>query len=354
MLIKTHLSRLYKYNIHDMGCSGCTFSKDIKEKLKSSDNSDIFLDSCTKLNTYDWLKDLPDTSVISDLVEIRFKNTRKEFFSNSNNINLQKDDIVVVEASPGHDTGIVSLTGKMAELQFKKKIRNPDNYQVKKIYRKATYVDLQKWYQGKARENQTMIKAREITNRLNLVLKIGDVEYQGDNTKATFYYIADDRVDFRKLIKVLAEEFRIRIEMKQIGSRQEAGRIGGLGSCGRELCCSTWRTNLESVPLSAAKTQELPANVQMLAGKCGKLKCCLMYELDSYLEAWQDFPKELLELETKKGTALRYKVDVLKKMVWYSYDPGFSSDLIPVTIERIKEIIMLNKKGIKPDDLNRT
>lgn len=335
-----------------MSCSGCTFDKGIKEKLSSSENSDIFLDFCSKLKTYDWLKDLPDTSETSDLVEIRFKNTRKEFFRNTNSIELERDDIVIVEAYPGHDTGIVSLTGKIAGLQFRKKIRKPDNYKLKKIYRKATYVDLQKWYQGKARENQTMIRAREITKRLNLELKIGDVEFQGDNTKATFYYIADNRIDFRELIKVLAKEFRIRIEMKQIGSRQEAGRIGGIGSCGRELCCSTWRTNLETVPLSAAKIQELPANVQALAGKCGKLKCCLMYELDSYLEAWQDFPKELLELETKKGTALRYKVDVLKKMVWYSYDPAFLSDLIPVTIERIKEIIMLNKKGIKPDDLN--
>ena len=335
-----------------MSCINCSFQKESDLFSYEKDTPDILQNSCTKLDSYDWLNDLPGTSNNSELVEVRFKNTRKEFYKNTSSLSLKRDEMVIIEASYGHDTGFVTLTGAMAELQFKKKIGNNRTYEIKQIYRKAIQIDKEKWQKGKDLEHSTMIKAREIARNLGLDLKIGDVEFQGDNKKATFYYIADDRVDFRELIKVLADEFKIHIDMKQIGSRQEAARIGGIGSCGRELCCSTWRTNLDSVPLSAAKTQELPANVQLIAGKCGKLKCCLMYEFDNYLEAWKDFPEQLLELETKKGIAFKYKVDVLKKTVWYSYDPEFASILIPVSIERIKEVIMLNKKGIKPDDLN--
>ena len=328
-----------------MSCSNCSFGKDLKENPNISKYFG-------KLDAYSWLNDLHDTSSGTDIVEVRFKNTRKEFYKNSVGVRLKRNDKVVVEAISGHDVGLVSLSGKMAELQFKRKNNKQDNYEFRKIYRKATTIDIQKWQNAKAREDSTMIKAREIAAGLGLELKIGDVEYQGDNNKATFYYIADKRVDFRELIKIFAEEFKVKIEMKQIGARQEAARIGGIGSCGRELCCSTWKTNLDSVPVSASKYQELPANLQYLAGKCGRLKCCLMYELDTYMEAWEEFPDVLLELETKKGTAFKNKVDVLKRTVWYSYDPEFSSILVPVTIDRIKEIIMLNKRGIKPDDLN--
>ncbi|MBN2613082.1 MAG: hypothetical protein JXB00_16135 [Bacteroidales bacterium] len=331
-----------------MSCANCTFGAGLR---KSPNNSDVTVTSCNKFDTYDWLNDLPDTSRYSDIVEVRFKNTRKEFFKKTNGLKLQRGDIIVVEAPSGHDVGTVSLTGKLAELQYKRKNREGSYFALRNIYRKATQNDIQKWESARSREFSTMIIARKIAGSLGLEMKVSDVEFQGDNTKATFYYIAERRVDFRELIKLYAEAFKIKIEMKQIGARQEAGLIGGIGSCGRELCCSSWKTNLETVPLSAPKYQELPVNLQYLTGKCGKLKCCLMYELDNYIESRKDFPDVLLELETLKGTAYKYKIDVLKKIVWYSYDPGFSSALVPVNVERIKEIIMMNKKGIKPDDL---
>ena len=237
-------------------------------------------------------------------------------------------------------------------LQYKRKVDAGENYTLQKIYRKATHADIENWNKSKARENPTMIKSRQIANQLGLEMKISDVEFQGDNSKATFYYTADGRVDFRELIKVLANEFAVRIEMKQIGARQEAGRIGGIGSCGRELCCSTWKTDLNSVPLEASRHQDLSPKAQFLTGKCGKLKCCLMYELDEYLEAWEDFPEHLLQLETEKGTAYKQKVDVLRKTVWYSYQNVYLPELIPVSTKRIREIIMMNKKGKKPKDLS--
>ncbi len=332
-----------------MGCSDCLFKKANGNKNNSPHIPDTLLNSCNKLNTYDLLKDIPDTSKTYDLVEVRFKNTRKEFYRNTNNLELARGDVIAVEASSGHDVGIVSLTGRLALLQFKRKNKNPGYYKIKQIYRKASVADLQKWKEAKGEEHSAMLKIRKISKEMGLSMKVGDVEYQGDKKRVLIYYIADERVDFRELIKVLAKELQVRIEMKQIGARQEAGRISGIGSCGRELCCSTWRTNLVSVPLSSARYQDLSPNVQKLTGQCGKLKCCLMYELDTYLEVWEDFPEILLQLETKKSILYRHKVDILKKTVWYSYDKESPTNLIAVSIDRIKEIIMMNKKGIKPE-----
>ncbi|MGM0497459.1 MAG: PSP1 domain-containing protein [Bacteroidota bacterium] len=319
-------------------------------------NKDWFCDFCkpehyTKLNTINWLKNIPATRDSSNLVEVRFKNTRKEIFENANNLRITEGDIVAVEASPGHDIGIVSMTGELVERRLKQQNVSAANTEFKKIYRKAKNSDVEKWRQAVSLEKVTMLKARKIADELNLNMKIGDVEYQGDKTKAIFYYIADERVDFRELIKILAEEFKIRIEMRQIGTRQESGRIGGIASCGRELCCATWLTDFVSVTTNAARHQELSLNPQKLAGQCGKLKCCLNYELDSYLDAKKNFPNTDIALETKQGTAHYQKTDIFKKIVWYSYSESYSENLIPVTVERVKEIIEVNKQGDKPEKL---
>ena len=304
-----------------------------------------------KLDVYDWLKDVPESAQCPDVVEIKFKNTRKGFYSNTNQLRLQRGDVVAVEASPGHDIGIVSLTGDLVVEQMRKQKLDPNTYEAKKVYRKAKPVDIEKWHEAIALEHKTMIKARQISAELKLDMKIGDVEYQGDKTKAIFYYIADDRVDFRQLIKVLAEQFRIRIEMRQIGARQEAGRIGGIGPCGRELCCSTWITNFVSVTTNAARYQEISLNPQKLAGQCGKLKCCLNFELDCYIDAQKDFPNTSIPLETKDGTAYHQKTDIFKRQMWYSFDKFNSMNMVQVSVDRVKEIIRLNKKGIKVDKL---
>jgi len=316
-----------------MGCSGCTINTD--------------LDRPAMLGTYDWLNDIPDTTNESNIVEIRFKGTRKEFFRNEDGIQLKRDELVVVACSPGHDVGAVSLTGKLAELQFKRKVKKPERYEWNKIYRKATPADVIKWEEAKARENKVMIRARQIANELQLNMKIGDVEFRGDNNKAIFYYIADDRVDFRDLIKLYAREFFIKIEMKQIGVRQEAGRIGGIGSCGRALCCSTWRTDFTSVTSDAAVKQGLSPNAEKMAGRCGKLKCCLTYELDHYLEALEDFPHELLTIETDKGIARHFKTDILQKKIWYMYDKSDGRTFV-LNLEDVKKFLNLNKRGQKP------
>lgn len=316
-----------------MGCSGCTINTD--------------LDRPAMLGTYDWLNDIPDTTNESNIVEIRFKGTRKEFFRNEDGIQLKRDELVVVACSPGHDVGAVSLTGKLAELQFKRKVKKPERYEWNKIYRKATPADVIKWEEAKARENKVMIRARQIANELQLNMKIGDVEFRGDNNKAIFYYIADDRVDFRDLIKLYAHEFFIKIEMKQIGVRQEAGRIGGIGSCGRALCCSTWRTDFTSVTSDAAVKQGLSPNAEKMAGRCGKLKCCLTYELDHYLEALEDFPHELLTIETDKGIARHFKTDILQKKIWYMYDKSDGRTFV-LNLEDVKKFLNLNKRGQKP------
>lgn len=309
---------------------------------------------CSKLGVYDWLHDLPEVpQEYDDVVEIQFKNTRKGFYLNVNRINLQKGDIVAVEASPGHDIGVVSLTGWLVERQMKRMGTDPKTAELKKIYRRAKKADIEKWIEAMALEYDTMIRSRRIAEQLKLDMKIGDVEYQGDKTKAIFYYIADERVDFRELIKVLAEEFKIRVEMRQIGARQEAGRIGGIGPCGRELCCSTWIAQFGSVTTYAAKIQELPLNPQKLAGQCGKLKCCLNYELASYTDARKDFPEGNIQLETKDATYYHFKTDIFKRIMWFGSESS-SVNLIEVPVERVNQIIELNKKGIKVASLLET
>lgn len=303
-----------------------------------------------KLNTYDWLADVPNNAEESDMVEVQFKNTRKGYYKNSNKIKLEKGDTVAVEATPGHDIGVVTLTGKLVPLQMKKANNRPDA-EIKRIYRKAKPVDMEKYNEAKAKEHATMIKARQIAANLNLNMKIGDVEYQGDGNKAIFYYIADERVDFRQLIKVLAEAFRVRIEMKQIGARQEAGRIGGIGPCGRELCCATWMTNFVSVSTSAARFQDISLNPQKLAGQCAKLKCCMNYEVDSYVEAQKKLPSREIELETKDGTYYFFKADIMANQISYSTDKNFPANLITISGRRAFEIISMNRKGVKPDTL---
>lgn len=336
-----------------MGCGSCgTGGGCGTTPAGCRNNGSCGTGGCNKLNVFDWLAnmELPNGQAPFDIVEVRFKNSRKEFFKKDNNIELYAGDVVAVEASPGHDMGVVSLTGELVRLQMKKKNVKYDSEEIKKIYRKAKTADIEKWQAAQKLETETMFKARTIASRLKLNMKISDVEYQGDKTKAIFYYTADERVDFRELIKLLADEFKIRIEMRQIGLRQEAGRLGGIGSCGRELCCATWLTDFRTVSTSAARYQQLSLNPLKLAGQCGKLKCCLNYELDSYLDAIKDFPDATLKLETQKGRAFHQKTDIFKKMMWYSYtdDP---SNFIAVPIERVKEIIELNKKGEKPEDL---
>lgn len=320
-------------------CGGCNFYRRDHRLLAG------------KLDVHDWLSGVPESALCPNVVEVQFKNTRKGFYSNVNKIRLKKGDVVAVEASPGHDIGIVSLTGDLVREQMGKQNLRTENSELKKVYRKAKTVDIDKWHEAVDLEHNTMIKARQIATSLKLEMKIGDVEYQGDRTKAIFYYIADDRVDFRQLIKVLAEEFKIRVEMRQIGARQEAGRIGGIGPCGRELCCSTWITNFVSVTTNAARYQEISLNPQKLAGQCGKLKCCLNYELDCYIDAQKDFPSTNVPLETLDGTAYHQKTDIFKRIMWYSFDRFASVNLIQLPVDRVKEIIRLNQKGKKVDKL---
>ena len=303
-----------------------------------------------QLNTYDWMADIPGNADEQDMVEVQFKNTRKGFYKNSNKLKLVKGDIVAVEASPGHDIGVVTLTGRLVPLQMKKANLKPD-VEIKRIYRKAKPVDLEKYEEAKAREHETMIRSRQIALDLNLNMKIGDVEYQGDGNKAIFYYIADERVDFRQLIKVLAEVFRVRIEMKQIGARQEAGRIGGIGPCGRELCCATWMTSFVSVSTGAARYQDISLNPQKLAGQCAKLKCCLNYEVDAYVEAMRRLPSREMTLETTEGTYYYFKADILKGQITYSTDKSFMANAVTINARTAFEIINMNKRGEKPESL---
>ena len=304
-----------------------------------------------KLDTSDWLCDIPEAQAVTDFVEVIFKNTRKGYFRNSNKIKLDKGDIVAVESSPGHDVGVVSLTGQLVLLQMKKNNIDPEKSEIKRIYRKARANDIEKWEESKAREYETMLRARKIAEEANLNMKIGDVEYQGDGNKAIFYYIADERVDFRQLIKILADTFKVRVEMKQIGARQEAGRIGGIGPCGRSLCCSSWMSNFVSVATSAARYQEISLNPQKLAGQCAKLKCCMNFEVDAYVEAQKDIPSKEVHLETKDATFYHFKTDVFKKEMQYSSAPNMAANIVTLPVERVREIIALNKQGIKVDSL---
>jgi cell fate regulator YaaT (PSP1 superfamily) len=308
---------------------------------------------CNKLSVFDWLgnMNLPDGQKPFEIVEIRFKNSRKEFFKNVNTLSLNVGDPVAVEAGSGHDIGTVSLTGELVKLQLKKRNINFDSEEIKKVYRKAKQSDIDKWTEAQSLEVDSMYRARTIALKLGLEMKLSDVEYQGDKSKAIFYYTADARVDFRELIKVLADEFKVRIEMRQIGARQEASRLGGIGSCGRELCCSTWLTDFRTVATSAARYQQLSLNPLKLAGQCGKLKCCLNYELDSYLDALKVFPDlDGKKLQTKKGDAFLQKTDIFKKMMWFSYrhEP---SVFIPLNVESVKSILEDNAKGEMPNEL---
>lgn len=317
-----------------MSCAGCTLNNSQAEE---------------KIDAYNWLNDLPDTSNQSDIVEVKFKTTRKEFFRNTEGLPLRRGNIVVVATSPGHDVGEVTLTGYLAEKQFERRVKNPSRYTLNPIYRKATDNDLIILQEARSNEKPVLIKARKLASELGLDMKVGDVEYRGDGKKAIFYYIADGRVDFRELIRHYAREFRIKIEMKQIGARQEAGLVGGIGSCGRELCCSSWRTDFSSISSDAAQKQGLSASAQRLAGACGKLKCCLLYELDSYMEARQEFPEELMYLETAKGLAKPLKTDYLKKEIWFSVAGDVTTGAFALSLKEVKDIIQKNKRGIKPE-----
>jgi len=303
-----------------------------------------------QLNTYDWLADIPGNAEDTDLVEVQFKHTRKGYYHNVNNLPLKKGDIVAVEASPGHDIGVVTLTGRLVKLQTKKaNLKSLDD--IKRVYRIAREIDMQKFREAKAREHSTMIESRVIAKGLGLDMKIGDVEYQGDGNKAIFYYIADERVDFRQLIKDLAAAFHVRIEMKQIGARQEAGRIGGTGPCGRELCCATWMKNFVSVSTNAARFQDISLNPQKLAGMCAKLKCCLNYEVDDYLEASRKLPGKDIVLQTLDADYYLFKSDILAEIVTYSTDKNIAANLETISAARAKEIIEMNRNGEKPASL---
>lgn len=329
---------------------GCCNEKQLEVNEENLERIEFYFGSCSKLESYNWLREVSELD-IPELVEVRFKNTRKCFYRNVNELRLKRGDIVAVEASPGHDIGIVSLAGEIVEKQRAKTKYHGNKEELKKVYRKAKQVDIDKWREAINREEDTMLRSRKMASDLGLNMKIGDVEYQGDSNKAIFYYIADERVDFRELIKVLAESFRIRIEMKQIGARQEAGRIGGIGTCGRELCCSTFVTNFVSVSTHSARIQEVALNPQKLAGQCGKLKCCLNYELTGYEDARKHFPDTGIVLKTKQGEAYHLKTDVYRGIMWYGTGDGGGQALIPVPAERVLEVQTMNRNGKIPDEL---
>lgn len=307
-----------------------------------------------KLHCFDWLDDVPEVpgAGVDDIVEVQFKNTRKGYYRNSLGLPLEIGEMVAVEATPGHDIGCVTLTGRLVAMQMRRAGFKSDA-EIKRVFRKAKPADLEKYEEARARENDTMIRARKIAESLNLNMKIGDVEYQGDGNKAIFYYIADERVDFRQLIKVLAETFKVRIEMKQIGARQEAGRIGGIGSCGRPLCCASWMTNFVSVGTSAARYQDISLNPQKLAGQCAKLKCCLNFEVDTYVESSKFLPEKNVRLETADNTYYHFKTDIFKKEITYSTDKQMAANLVTIDAERAFEVIEMNRRGEKPLKLER-
>ncbi|HLV23739.1 MAG TPA: regulatory iron-sulfur-containing complex subunit RicT [Moheibacter sp.] len=335
-----------------MGCGSCgTTNNGLPKGCKN--NGACGIDSgCGKLPVFDWLSNmrLPNGQLAFNCIEVRFKNDRKQYFKNSNNLSLGIGDIVAVEAQSGHDIGVVTLTGELVRVQMKKKNLTEDSEEVKKVYRKANEKDIETWHEFREKEQETKMRARRIAVNLGLEMKITDVEYQGDGIKAIFYYTAEGRVDFRELIKQYASNFGVRIEMKQIGYRQEAAKVGGIGSCGRELCCSTWLTDFRSVNTAAARYQQLSINPQKLAGQCGKLKCCLNYELDSYLDALDEFPSMESTFETEKGTAACVKIDVFKKEMWFSYLSGGVS-WHKFTIDQAKEFIAISKEGKKTASL---
>lgn len=336
-----------------MGCSSCSTGGGMPRGCKN--NGTCSSGGCNKLGVFDWLANmqLPNGKSQFDIVEIRFKNSRKSFFRNLKGFELNVGDVVVVEASPGYDVGVVSVVGELSRIQLQKKAPNFKAHEARKIIRHASQEDIDKWVAARKKEESVMHKSREMAIALKLDMKISDVEFQGDGSKATFYYTANGRVDFRQLIKDMAETFRVRIEMRQIGARQEAARLGGIGSCGRELCCSTWLTDFRSVSTSAARYQQLSLNPQKLAGQCGKLKCCLNYELDMYIDELKDFPSTEIKLYTKKGSGIHIKTDVFKRLMWYLHqtDDKSGPNLVALSPERVKEIIALNKEKKNPEDL---
>ncbi|MDD7118881.1 MAG: regulatory iron-sulfur-containing complex subunit RicT [Candidatus Cryptobacteroides sp.] len=327
-------------------CSrGCTVTRNEKDELNCT-----YRRGCCKLEDYDWLQGVTQNQ-FADIFEVRFKNTRKGFYVNASNQSIKMGDMVIVEAQSGHDLGIVTLEGPLVGRQMRCKGLDPETVELKKIYRRAKQLDIEKWQEAIAREQETMIRARQIAVELGLEMKIGDVEFQGDGTKAIFYYIADGRVDFRQLIKVFAEEFRIRIEMKQIGARQEAGLIGGLGVCGRELCCANYITNFKSITTAAARCQDLSLNPQKLAGQCGKLKCCLNYEVATYMDAQARLPKVSEPLDFEDGLAYLVKTDILRGIMYFSYEKGSLANIYPLDASEVREIIKMNRNGVRPESL---
>lgn len=346
-----------------MGCSTCSTTDSTNgTPAGCKSNGTCGTGGCNKLNVYNWLSDmvLPEGHKPFDVLEVRFKGSRKEFFRNVNNLELKVGDIVAVEGNPGHDIGEVSMVGELVRFQLRKKNLSDTAAEIKTLYRVAKQADIDKWNEVKGLEFNTMHRSRTIALQLGLKMKLSDVEYQGDGKKATFFYTADERVDFRELIKKLADEFKVRIEMRQIGMRQEAARLGGIGSCGRELCCSTWLTDFKIVSTSAARYQNLSLNPLKLAGQCGKLKCCLNYELDTYMDALKDIPESNIRLSLSKGTMVHRKTDIFKRIMWYNLIPEVKDseertpfvpeNWMPLSVERVKEIIELNKRGQKPDD----
>ena len=327
-------------------CSrGCTVTRNEKDELNCT-----YRRGCCKLEDYDWLQGVTQNQ-FADIFEVRFKNTRKGFYVNASNQSIKMGDMVIVEAQSGHDLGIVTLEGPLVGRQMRCKGLDPETVELKKIYRRAKQLDIEKWQEAIAREQETMIRARQIAVELVLEMKIGDVEFQGDGTKAIFYYIAAGRVDFRQLIKVFAEEFRIRIEMKQIGARQEAGLIGGLGVCGRELCCANYITNFKSITTAAARCQDLSLNPQKLAGQCGKLKCCLNYEVATYMDAQARLPKVSEPLDFEDGLAYLVKTDILRGIMYFSYEKGSLANIYPLDASEVREIIKMNRNGVRPESL---
>jgi len=330
-----------------MGCTSCSTGKDGQPK-GCKNNGTCGTDSCNKLTVFDWLANmtLPNGATPFNWVEVRFKNGRKVYYKNTENLTLSIGDVVATQAASGHDIGMVTLSGELVKVQMKRKKISENPEEVFKIYRKASQRDIDIWIEARDKEDAMKVKARQFAIDLRLKMKISDIEFQGDASKATFYYTADERVDFRELIKLFAREFRTRIEMKQVGLRQEAARLGGIGSCGRELCCSTWLTDFRSVNTSAARYQQLSLNPLKLAGQCGKLKCCLNYELDSYLDALKAFPKTEVKLRTEKGTAVCQKTDIFKGHMWYAYE-GEWMNWHKLTTTQANEIIALNAKNEK-------
>lgn len=340
-----NLSCFWQHSKYIMACTNCSTGAKDGTPRGCKNNGTCGTDSCNKLTVFDWLgnMNLPNGETPFDCVEVRFKNGRKEFYRNTEKLTLSIGDIVATEASPGHDVGIITLTGELVKIQMKKKGVNHNSAEIAKIYRKASQKDIDIWSNARDKEEPMKVRAREIAIALKLEMKLSDIEFQGDGSKAIFYYTANDRVDFRQLIKDFAKEFSTRIEMKQVGFRQEASRLGGIGSCGRELCCSTWLTDFRSVNTAAARYQQLSLNPQKLAGQCGKLKCCLNYELDTYLDALKDFPDFETKLYTEKGDAICQKQDIFKGLMWFAYTDNFANWHV-LKIEQVKEIIASNKE----------